>query len=144
MSTVGQIEKKTQQRVVKLFCDTLDYDYLGNWSDREGNCNIEEKLLRAFLTDKQGYDDILITRALYVLDKAAGDTSKSLYDRNRSVYELLRYGVKVRPDVGENMQTVCLIDWNTRRKTTLPLPRKSPSRQPMPRLTVNVPMWCSM
>jgi hypothetical protein len=31
MSTVGQIEKKTQERVVKLFCDTLGYDYLGNW-----------------------------------------------------------------------------------------------------------------
>ena len=46
-----------------------------------------------------------------MLDKAAGDTSKSLYDRNRAVYELLRYGVKVKPDVGENTQTVWLIDW---------------------------------
>ena len=111
MSAVGQIEKKTQQRVVNLFRDTLGYDYLGKWKDREGNRNIEEKLLRAFLRGKQGYDDNLITRALYILDKAAGDTSKSLYDRNRSVYELLRYGVKVRPDVGENMQNVWLIDW---------------------------------
>ena len=46
-----------------------------------------------------------------MLDKAAGDTSKSLYDRNQAVYELLRYGVKVKPDVGENTQTVWLIDW---------------------------------
>jgi type I restriction enzyme R subunit len=111
MNSVGQIEKKTQQRVVNLFRDTLGYDYLGNWADREGNQNIEAELLRAFLTQKQGYDETLITRALYILDKAAGDTSKSLYDRNRSVYELLRYGVKVRPDVGENMQTVWPIDW---------------------------------
>ena len=111
MSTVGQIEKKTQQRVVKLFCDTLGYDYLGDWSEREGNRNIEAELLRAFLTEKQSYDDTLITRALHLLDKAAGDTSKSLYDRNRSVYDLLRYAVKVRPDAGENMQTVWLIDW---------------------------------
>jgi type I restriction enzyme R subunit len=29
MSTVGQIEKKTQARVAKLFRDTLGYDYLG-------------------------------------------------------------------------------------------------------------------
>jgi type I restriction enzyme R subunit len=106
MSSIGQIEKKTQQRVVKLFRDTLGYDYLGNWADRGGNRNIEAELLRAFLTEKQGHDDNLLTRALYIFDKAAGDTSKSLYDRNRSVYELLRYGVKVRPDVGENMQTV--------------------------------------
>ena len=110
MSTVGQIEKKTQQRVVKLFRDALHYDYLGDWTDRDGNANIEPELLRAWLK-KQGVDEPLIARALYLLDKTAGDTSKSLYDRNRAVYDLLRYGVKVKPDVGENMQTVWLIDW---------------------------------
>ena len=40
-NSVGQIEKKTQQRVVKLFRDTLGYAYLGNWDDRAGNRNIE-------------------------------------------------------------------------------------------------------
>ena len=111
MSTIGQIEKKTQQRVVALFRDTLGYDYLGNWTDREGNRNIEEALLRKFLREKQGYDEALITRALYLLDKAAGDTSKSLYDRNRAVYDMLRYAVKVKPGVGENAVNVWLIDW---------------------------------
>ena len=110
MSVVGQIEKKTQARVVRLFRDTLGYDYLGNWADREGNANIEPKLLRAWL-NKRGVPDALITRALHVFDKAAGDTSKSLYDRNRAVYELLRYGVKVKPGMGENTETVWLIDW---------------------------------
>jgi len=111
MSTVGQIEKKTQRRVVTLFREQLGYDYLGDWTDREGNRNIEEALLLAFLRDRQGYDEPLITRALHLLDKAAGDTSKSLYDRNRAVYDLLRYGVKVRAEVGDTMQTVWLIDW---------------------------------
>ncbi|MGA2608108.1 MAG: HsdR family type I site-specific deoxyribonuclease [Terriglobia bacterium] len=110
MSTVGQIEKKTQRRIVELFRDTLGYDYLGDWTDREGNSNIEESYLRPFL-QKRGYSDTLIKRALYKLNKAAGDTSKSLYDRNRAVYDLLRYAVKVRPDVGENTQDVWLIDW---------------------------------
>jgi type I restriction enzyme R subunit len=111
MSTVGQIEKKTQNRVVKLFRDTLKYDYLGNWEKREGNRNIEETFLRKFLREKQRYDEALITRALHELGKVAGDTSKSLHDRNLAVYELLRYGVKVKPEVGENFQTVWLIDW---------------------------------
>ena len=111
MSTVGEIEKKTQQRIVTLFREQLGYDYLGDWTDREGNRNIEEKLLHAFLRDKQNYDERFIARALHVLDKAAGDTSKSLYDRNRAVYELLRYGVKVKAEVGENTQTVWLVDW---------------------------------
>ncbi|MEI7901992.1 MAG: type I restriction endonuclease subunit R [bacterium] len=111
MTTVGQIEKKTQARVVRLFREQLRYDYLGDWTDREGNRNIEEDLLRKFLREKQRYDDSLITRALHLLIRAAGDTSKSLYDRNKAVYELLRYGVKVKAEVGENTQTVWLIDW---------------------------------
>ena len=109
MSVVGQVEKRTQQRVVKLFRETLHYDYLGDWTDRDGNSNVEETYLRAFL--KKDYDETLITRALYVLNKATGDTSKSLYDRNKEVYELLRYGVKVKADVAENTETVWLIDW---------------------------------
>lgn len=110
MSAVGQIEKKTQERVVKLFRDALGYDYLGNWIERIGNRNIDADLLTAFLV-KQGVDAALISRARHLLDKAAGDTSKSIYDRNKAVYELLRYGVKVKPEVGENTQTVWLIDW---------------------------------
>ena len=110
MSSVGQIEKLTQKRVVKLFRDTLGYDYLGDWTDRPGNANIEVGLLRAWLK-KRGVDDGLIARALHILDKAAGDTTKSLYDRNKEVYSLLRYGVKFKPDVGENTVTVWLIDW---------------------------------
>ena len=112
MSTVGQIERKTQTRIVALFCDQLGYDYLGNWIDRENNRNIEEAYLRPFLTSR-GYDDALINRALFELQKVATDQSRSLFDVNRSVYELLRYGVKVKADFGENTQTVWLIDWKT-------------------------------
>ena len=110
MSTVGEIEKKTQARIVALFRDRLKYDYLGNWIDRPNNRNIEPALLRDWLV-KQGVTDLLINRALYELDKVAGDTSKHLYDRNKAVYEMLRYGVKVRPELGENTVTIWLVDW---------------------------------
>lgn len=110
MSTVGQIERATQQRIVKLFSETLGYDYLGNWSDRVGTRNVDMDLSHSFLKS-QGYDDALITKALHQLSKVAGDQTKSLYDCNNAVYELLRYGVKVKADVGENTQTVWLIDW---------------------------------
>ena len=46
MSTVGQIEKETQVRVVALFREQLGYHYLGDWTDREGNANIHQGLLR--------------------------------------------------------------------------------------------------
>ena len=109
MSAVGQIEKRTQARVVALFRKRLNYDYLGDRTDRD-NRNIEPDLLRAWLV-KQGVSDTLINRALHELNKAATDTSKSIYDRNKDVYNLLRYGVKVQPGAGENRVTVWLIDW---------------------------------
>ncbi|NCT80939.1 DUF45 domain-containing protein [Pseudomonas stutzeri] len=110
MSTVGQIEKKTQQRAVKLFQQQLGYDYLGDWADRPNNANIEPELLRDWLLE-EGVEANLVSRAVFELNKAANDTSKGLYDRNKAVYELLRYGVKIKPEVGENTQTVWLIDW---------------------------------
>src|SRR2546425_7580286 len=36
---------------------------------------------------------------------------RSLYDINKAVYGLLRYGVQIKPEAGENTQTVWLIDW---------------------------------
>lgn len=110
MSTVGQIERKTQNRVVRLFQDALQYDYLGNWEYRTENSNIEEQLVRKFL-HRKGYSDALIGRALRELNNAARDETKSLYDLNKAVYGLLRYGVKVKEEVGDVTQTVWLIDW---------------------------------
>ncbi len=110
MSTVGQIERATQNRVVKLFREQLGYRYLGNWEERPDNSNIEEVDVHRFLK-RQGYSDALISRALYELNRVAGDQTRSLYDINKTVYSLLRYGVQVRPDAGENTQTVWLIDW---------------------------------
>ena len=109
MTTVGQIEKATQARVVALFQHRLGYRYLGHWGDRD-NSNIDQPLLRAWL-QARGVADTLINRALHEFTKAASDSSKSLYDRNRAVYEMLRYGIKVQPGAGENHVTVWLIDW---------------------------------
>ncbi len=109
-STVGQIEKKTQARVVTLLRDRLHYTYLGNWIDRVGNANIEPERLTAWLAS-QGVAPALASRALFELQKVATDTSQTLYDRNREVYRLLRYGIKLKPEVGENAVTVWLINW---------------------------------
>ncbi len=111
MSQVGQRERQTQNRIVQLFQQQLKYRYLGDWHDRPNKSNIETEILTAFLRDKQGYSNSLITKALYELNKVAGDQSKSLYDINKEVYSLLRYGVKVKEEVGENTQTVWLINW---------------------------------
>jgi type I restriction enzyme R subunit len=96
MNTVGQRERKTQARVVKLFHKEMGYNYLGNWIDRENNRNIKEGLLRTWL-QKRGYTNNLINRALHQLSKVAAlGEGKQLYDANKEVYRLLRYGVKVK------------------------------------------------
>jgi len=111
MSEVGAIERKTQNRVLQLFQQQLHYTYLGNWEDRPDNSNIEETLLRKYLSDKKHYNDILIGKALYELSKATNNLSDGLYSANKKVYDLLRYGVKVKADAGDNFETVHLIDW---------------------------------
>ena len=40
--TIGQIERKTQDRVVKFFQKELKYTYLGNWEEGRENSNIEK------------------------------------------------------------------------------------------------------
>jgi type I restriction enzyme R subunit len=112
LSEVGQKERRTQQRLVKLFRDELEYRYLGDWQDRDGNSNVEPELLRAWLT-KQGHSDYVVDRTLAAVEKAKTVAPPtSLYDANREVYTLLRYGVQVAPEVGEHKETVWLIDWD--------------------------------
>ena len=111
MSTVGERELRTQLRVVEFFRDALGYAYLGHWKNRPDNGNVERALLADWLM-RQGHSGTVIDKALFVLGKAAAlGGSRTLYDANREVYGLLRYGVKVRPEVGENTVTVWLIDW---------------------------------
>lgn len=110
MNAIGQIEKKTQERLIALFQGVLGYDYLGDWTDREGNQNIEVEALTAFLT-RQGYEPRLIQAAIHELLTVAGDLSMGLYQANKAVYRLLRYGVKVKAGLGEHKETVWLVDW---------------------------------
>jgi len=111
VSNVGQLERKTQNRVVKFFKEQLDYDYLGDWEYREGNSNIETDLLTKWLKNRD-ISEALIKRTLRKLDAAAAlGEGKKLYDANKEVYRLLRYGVKEKEGTGEQNQTVWLIDW---------------------------------
>jgi type I restriction enzyme R subunit len=111
MTTVGQRERETQNRVVRLFQEDLGYRYLGNFQDRDGNKNIEGGVLTSWL-QQRGVSSALIARAIRQLDTAAAlGEGKKLYYANKAVYQLLRYGVKDKEGAGELNQTVWLIDW---------------------------------
>ena len=94
MTVIGQSERATQNRIIRLFSDQLNWRYLGDRHDRAGNSNVEEDLLVENLKAR-GHSDALIARALRTLREAAHHPQHALYDANKAVYSLLRYGVKV-------------------------------------------------
>ena len=112
MSKIGKPERTTQNRVIALFRDELDYDYLGDWEEREGNSNIEETLLTKWLT-KQGTTPAQASQAINLLKRRADKDSRDLYYINKDVYHTLRYGVPVKVEAGAVTETVQLIDWKT-------------------------------
>ena len=69
MSKIGQIERITQNRVIKVFQNDLDYTYLGNWKDVPRTSSIEKDRLGDWLTS-QGYSDSLQKRVFRELDLA--------------------------------------------------------------------------
>jgi type I restriction enzyme R subunit len=111
MSDVGQLERMAQDRVITYFQEALGFEYVGDWHDRMGNANVEEVLLVQNLRAR-GYDDNLINKTVLQLKRDASlGGGRDLYEANRDIYNLLRYGVKVRPGVGEHTETVWLVDW---------------------------------
>ncbi|WP_291380068.1 type I restriction endonuclease subunit R [Demequina sp.] len=112
MSTVGQLERETQDRVVKFLQEHLGYEYGENWEDRAGNSNVEARFLRDSLLAR-GYDEEIVGKAINELSKATSvGGARTLYEANREVYGLLRYGVKIKRGVGDQFETVRLIDWS--------------------------------
>ena len=111
MSNVRKAEKVTQRRVIGLFREQLGYSFLGDWTDRPDNSNIEEKYLTAWL-ERRGHTSEQIRQALYQLHSEADNSSRGLYTNNEAVYSLLRYGVTVKVEAGKPSETIQLIDWD--------------------------------
>ena len=111
MSNVRKAEKVTQRRVIGLFQDQLGYSFLGDWTDRPNNSNIEEKYLTAWL-ERRGYTPEQIRQALLQLHIEADNSNRGLYTNNEAVYSLLRYGVTVKVEAGKPSETIQLINWD--------------------------------
>ena len=109
MSSINKAERETQQRVIKLFTEGLGYRYLGDKTDTDNSC-IEADVLTAWLK-KRGIDQQHINRAVEQLKREALNPNRKLYENNKTVYQLLRYGVQVQAQAGQNTETIHLIDW---------------------------------
>lgn len=110
MDYVGRPEAATQKRVIDFFQSKLHYRYIGNLKDQE-NRNIDESKLTSWLTG-HGYSAVVASRAVEELVKAATNMQQGLYSANREVYQLLKYGAKVKETADENETTVYFVKWD--------------------------------
>lgn len=109
MVGVNELERKTQERILHdIFEKKLGYTYLGNFEDRENNSNIEEIYLLKYL--KKKYSEEIARKAISELKKVAHNDSKSLYETNKEVYNLLKYGKGISLHIGEKEEKVYFID----------------------------------
>ena len=112
MSKVGQIERITQNRIVQLFQEQLQYTYLGNWEERDSNSNIEAAELRKYLLSTGRYSHELINKAIFALQKEAKmNSGDDLFGPNREVYSMLRYGTAKKEELMSKPETVHFINW---------------------------------
>jgi len=109
-NSIGKPERASQNRVIRLFQSELGYTYLGDWEEEVRTQPIEEDILRNYLLEK-GYSLIQAQKAIDKVVKAANNLSSGLYEANKEVYHLLRYGVTIREELGKPKETVWLIDW---------------------------------
>ncbi len=113
MSNIGEIERHTQNRIIKLFKEQLGYTYLGNWEDRPNNANIDVNLLTDYLINTAKYPKDLVNRAVYLLHtEALSFSDMSLYQANKNVYEKIRYGEEILADAGSKFERVHFIDFD--------------------------------
>jgi len=113
---VNKLEKATQERIISLFTDQLGYTSLGNLKSKK--CvNIEEYLLREYLT-RQKYTKEQVNRVFDKLSVCRHCGGQKLYEVNREMYVLLRYGIKVKVNPGEPNVTIWPINWDKPEKNS--------------------------
>lgn len=102
-------ERKLQNKVKHWLIDDLGYIFLGNLEDRH-NTPVKEELLIANLK-KRGYKKEQIAKAVAELRGKVSNQADTLYQVNKAVYSLLRYGLQGVKDEAGHRDTVHYIDW---------------------------------
>lgn len=108
------LERKVQNKVLQWLTTAEDkgglgYTYLGNLEDLD-NKSVKEDLLKKNLK-KRGYNKKQISKAVNELVSKSNNQVDTLYQINKDIYSLIRYGLQGVKDEDRNRQTVHYIDW---------------------------------
>ena len=110
MSVVVSSEFETQKRLIKdCLVNDLGYDYIGNLHD-QFNKPVDEKRLTAYLYSR-GYPRSGVVKAVKELRDLGEDRVTSLYELNKKVYSLLRYGITYSEPGQKEKKRLHYIDW---------------------------------
>ena len=109
MSVVVSSEFHTQKRLIKdCLINELGYEYLGNLHD-QSNKPVDEERLERYLYSR-GYPRLAVVKAIKELKDLTEDRVSSLYELNKKIYSLLRYGITYR-ESGQKDKRLHYIDW---------------------------------
>ena len=110
MSKVNELEIVTQRRIIDdVLVSKLGYIYLGNYEERIGNSNVEEDLLLKFLL--KTHSESIAKRAVQEFASLAHNETRSLYEVNKAVYNLIKYGKGLNISAGQKTEQVYFIDF---------------------------------
>ena len=140
MSDIGKSERITQNRIIALFRDELEYRYLGDWQDRDGNSNIEGSLLTAYLTQERLQPRADQQRHIQTARRGGQSQPRPLRQQQGGVQSAaLRCAGEDRGGQGHRNGQANQLGQN-RKRTTSPLPKKSRCTA----TTNDGPILCSM
>ena len=108
---VWDIERLTQNRVIKFMKSELWYDYLWNWEEEERTSCVEFDRLKNWLKKQNKYSDDVINAAVNKLDRVISNQQESLYDINKKAYSMIRYGQDIQ-ELWKQSVHVHFIDWD--------------------------------
>jgi hypothetical protein len=107
MSKIGEIERRTQNRVVSFLKDLPAYHYLGTWEYQPRTTNIEIDLLTDWLHSR-GHGAEIVRKAVRHLTKTAAlGGAQTLAEVNRAVHDLLRYEAR---DIDQQITNQAAVD----------------------------------
>ena len=109
MSVAVSSEFHAQKRLIKdCLIHDLGYEYIGNLHGRS-NKPVNDEHLEQYLYSR-GYPRLAVVKALKELKDLTEDRVSSLYELNKRIYSLLRYGITYR-ELGQKDKRLHYIDW---------------------------------
>lgn len=102
-------ERTVQNKVISWLVNELGYKYLGNLANAENKPIIKNLLVENL--KRRGYEEKVITVAVNEISNIAENQADSLFDNNKKIYSLLRYGKMGVENSERRKITVNYIDW---------------------------------